>query len=54
MILLFFQDQKTALYWAVEKGHVAIGKVLLDYHADTEITNKVQHILHNSYPLRYK
>lgn len=36
-----FQDSKTALYWAVEKGHLAIVKTLLDYNASKEIPNKV-------------
>ena len=36
------QDNKTALYWAVEKGHVIVAKVLLEYNANTEIPNKVR------------
>ncbi len=37
----YLKDNKTALYWAVEKGHLAILKLLLDYNASKEIPNKV-------------
>lgn len=36
-----FQERKTALFHAVEKGHVLIVKELLDAGANTETTNKV-------------
>lgn len=35
------QERKTALFHAVEKGHVLIVKELLDAGANTETTNKV-------------
>ena len=39
--VLSLQDRKTALYWAVEKGHADIVSLLLDNDADMEITTKV-------------
>ena len=36
-----FQEGKTALYWAVEKGHTEITRLLLDNDPDLEISNKV-------------
>lgn len=35
------KDRKTAIYIAVEKGHVAIAKLLLNANPDLEITTKV-------------
>ncbi len=42
--MFHFQDGKTALYWAVEKGHVSIVKALIEYNANTEIGNKVGYL----------
>jgi len=39
------QDRKTALYWAVEKGHAEIVRLLLDNDADMEICTKVHQML---------
>lgn len=35
------KDKKTALYIAVEKGHVAIAKLLLSANPDLELSTKV-------------
>lgn len=40
-----FQDRKTALYWAVEKGHDDIVQLLIDNDADLEISTKVGNLL---------
>lgn len=42
------QDRKTALYWAVEKGHPDIVQLLLDNDANVEISTKVRLRLHIS------
>ena len=38
----FLQEGKTALYWAVEKGHTEIVQLILDNDPDIEISNKVR------------
>lgn len=40
----FFQDNKTAIYCAVEKGNTAILKLLLDSKPDLEIVAKVREL----------
>ena len=42
MTFISTQERKTALFHAVEKGHVLIVKELLDAGANTETTNKVR------------
>ena len=39
--MLYPQEGKTALYWAIEKGHNEIVQLLLDNDPDIEISNKV-------------
>ena len=41
MTFISTQERKTALFHAVEKGHILIVKELLDAGANTETTNKV-------------
>lgn len=36
------QDNKTALYWAVEKGNATMVRDILQCNPDTEICTKVQ------------
>jgi len=42
VFLFIIQDGKTALYWAVEKGHDDIVQLLLDNDADLENCTKVK------------
>ena len=44
VFLFIIQDGKTALYWAVEKGHDDIVQLLLDNDADLENCTKVKKI----------
>lgn len=37
----FFQDRKTAMYTAVEKGNIPVLKLLLTANPDLEIATKV-------------
>lgn len=37
----FFQDNKTALYWAVEKGNATMVRDILQCNPDTETCTKV-------------
>lgn len=39
--LICRQDRKTALYWAVEKSHVSVVKLLVSAAPDLEIVTKV-------------
>ena len=43
MLCLFIQDNKTAIFWAVEKGHVNVARALVEFSANVEIPNKVGH-----------
>lgn len=39
--ILFLQDNKTALYWAVEKGNATMVRDILQCNPDTETCTKV-------------
>lgn len=42
--LKIFQDNKTALYWATEKGYVDIVRLILSANPNCEIATKVRFI----------
>lgn len=45
--VFLYQDGKTALYWAVEKGNVTMVRDILQCNPDTESCTKVQQHQHH-------